>query len=280
MYRTAKAALLVAGLALVVAVPVAGSDIELRMVEWTTQGSMVEFHLQFQNPSPDQMSSQANGEVHSQPFGAYVPNYGDIGTFDIPPLSPLSFFDVFYEVSLSDLPPSAEIILPQNPAPGPFTSLAQAGSCPPNTFWAGNVDVFWNGPGGPGQVNSHMGTIQICPGGGPSYIHVIMDCQDPAGVTWSFSGVCPGWTASLVVDNGGVPGGPAPNPIPAGFFDGWVCVSADASVSPGDTCHFDLDLSCGAAPATINFWAEACDWSPPVPAETTTWGSIKALAGY
>lgn len=240
------------------AYPATAEDIELKDITWETVGSDVEFHATFFNPDTFLFSGPVTVELNSQVFGAFVEDWGPICTFDIPPIPPESFFDVFCPVPMSELPPSAEKIFP-----GQALTVASIPGCPPDLFWAGNVDVFWTGPGGAGQVNAHLGTIQIGPGLGNSYIHVIMDCQDPAGVSWLFSGVCPGWSASLVSsDMFGMPGAPAPNPIPPGLFDGWICVSALASVSIGDICNFNLNLSCGTNPATIQMSAEACGEEP------------------
>jgi len=35
--------------------------------------------------------------MSSQEFGAFLPTYGPIGNFDVPPIQPSSFFDVFFE---------------------------------------------------------------------------------------------------------------------------------------------------------------------------------------
>ncbi len=199
------------------------ADIEVSQVDWETIGPNVRFHVQFHNPDQSATSGPVTGGMSSQPFGAFVPNSGPIGTFEVPALAPDSFFDVFFDVALSSLPPSAATILPGGgpgggaggTAPG-ITSLADV--CPPPTFWNGNVDIFWTPPG-TGSVNYHFGQLLICPGAGNSYVHVIMDCQDPAGISWSMNGLCPGWTATLVSDNGSfAPGAARSEPHPSGFL--------------------------------------------------------------
>ncbi len=259
------------------------ADVEVSQVDWETIGQSVRFHVQFHNPDPGAPSSAVSGMMSSQPFGAFVPNSGPIGTFDVPELAADSFFDVFFDAALSSLPPSAATILPGGgpgggaggTAPG-ITGLADV--CPAPTFWNGNVDIFWTPPG-TGSVNYHFGQLLICPGAGNSYVHVIMDCQDPAGIFWNINGLCPGWSATLVSDDGNfAPGLPAPNPIPPGFFDGWICISADPSVVTGSSCNPALNLQCGTEPAVINVSAEACDWSS-VPVEPTTWGRVKTHFG-
>lgn len=257
---------------LVASVP-ASADVEVTEASWQLNNGTVEFHVRFHNPDPN-TSGAVSGEAWSQEFGAFLPNIAQLHTFDVPPLPPDAFFDVFFEVEIADLPPSAEIISPDANGGSLRIGDVTAQLACTNTQWAGNVDVFWQGPGGSGQVQPHMGLIPVCAGAGNSYIHILMDCQDPAGVTWSFTPLCAGWTASLVVDAGGVPGGAAPNPIPQGFFDGWICVSAAANTPIGTQCHFDLNVSCGTAPATVNLWAEVCSWLP-VGTEESTWGTLK-----
>lgn len=242
-------------------------------ISWETVGTKVQFNLRFRNPDAT-TSGEVNYQVHAQDFGAHVPNQGEIASGLVPPMPPTSFFDVFFEVEVSALPPSAEEITPSASAPSP-PNRQNNPACPPDNFWAGNVDVFWIGPGGSGQVQAHYGTIFICPGAGNSYIHVITDCQDPGGISWAFANVCANWTVSLVSDDGfGNPAGPAPNPLPPGFWDGWICISATPAVNVGDVCHFDLNMTCGSQPATITVWAEACDWAA-TPTEPATWGKIK-----
>ena len=278
MKRMATASLL---LTLVMLLPAAsparaGGPLPVRvdLVEWNNvPGAIIpclRFHTRFSNPNPFQASQPVSGQMHTQPFGAFVPNGQLIGSFDVPPMEPMSFFDVFFDVELADLPPSAERITPGS-GPGPSRPPT---ACPPDEFWAGNVDVFWTGPGGTGQVNVHNGTIQINPNSAPSYIHVIMDCNSSTGINWSFGSLCPGWSATLVLNSGFSPGGPAPNPIPQGFFDGWICVSANNTVVVGSTCSIVLNLTCGGEPATINVLAEACD-SPATPVRPTTWSEMK-----
>ena len=176
-------------------------------------------------------------------------------------------------VPLSSLPPSAEVLLPATKA-APGESDDRIAACPgPN--WFGNVDVIF---GAGGQVNAHLaGNVPVCPGAGPTYIHVIVD-NCTSGASWNFSNVCLTWNASLVVDMGGVPGGPAPNPLPGNPppFDGWICISADPSVPIGSVCCFDLNLNCAGQMARITIWAEACDWGT-VSVESRTWSEIKAL---
>ena len=263
----------------------ATNDQGLRLdhIDWVTIDGIVSFHLLFANHGPDDSDPQLGG-LGALPFGAFLDRDGahPVGTFELPSLPVGATHELQLEEVFDALPPTACEILPgqNNNRAGGELSTQQVGDCPVDDHWDGNVDVFWTPPpggSGGGQVFAHFGTLQVCPGAGASYIHVVMDCQDPVGVTWNFSGLCPGWAASLVVDDGtGHPGAPAPNPIPGGtFFDGWICVSATNTVLIGDACHFTLDLSCGSQPTQITMWTTACDWTGPVPTEDKTWGEIK-----
>ena len=276
MYQKAKKCLYIATAILTMAFALpAAADVELTDVSWETIGSSVRFHLQFHNPDPSNPSGDVSGVLSSQPYGAFVQNYGPITSFDVPSLAPDSFFDIFYDAPLSDLPPSAEVIQPGTDGSG--ATLSPSVTCPPNLFWGGNVDIFWVGPGGSGNVNYHFSTIQVCAGGGPTYIHVISDCQIVPGILWNFGSAPAGWSAALLNDSGMLtPAGPASNPIPTGFFDGWISVTASGSVPNGATACMNLNLTCGEQPAVITVCAEACVCGS-VATEESTWGGIKEL---
>lgn len=243
-------------------------------ISWVQIGTDVEFTLIFRNP--DTVQSEAiSGVLSSQAFGAFLENFGPICNFDVPPIPPGEIHTVVCTAPLSALPPSAEVILPASKTTTESENQLAA-PCPgPN--WFGNVDVMF----GPGlQVNAHLaGNVPVCPGAGPTYIHIIVD-NCPVGVTWNFANVCPNWTVTLASDMGGMPGPPAPNPLPPNPppFDGWICIAADPSVPIGTVCCFDLLLNCGGQTATIRVWAEACVWGT-VGVEQGTWGAVKSLYG-
>ncbi len=228
-------------------------------IRWvTTAAGTVRFQMTFRNDDPDNPSEAADGHIMSQRFGVFLPDEGPIGDFSVPEMEPNSFFDVFTEVSLSQLPPSAQEVLPWMGMAVAKSGAEVAGAgCPPDDHWDGNVDINWSSPSGGGQVNKHIGTLQVCPAHGNSYIHTLVFCASPA--SWVITGVCPGWSATLV-DEGppGVPAGPAPNPVPAGWT-GFICLSADASVLPGATCPLQVTFTCGGIPGVIDLEPVACD---------------------
>jgi len=243
---------------------VAEGDVIVSAIDWATNAGVVRFHVQFSNPG-SLLSAPATGEVRSQPYGAFLPDYGTIGVFEVPPLMPDSFFDVFFDVPLSNLPPSATTVTP-------WGNKSATAECGPDIRWAGNIDIVWTrgGGGGGGHVNYHTGTLLVCPGGGISAIHVLTGCAGP--VTWSFGPLCPNWYAALVNEDGS----PAPSPLPAGWT-GYINVWADCAPVPiGTICCFALNLTCEGVTVPVNLCAEAC-LCPPVGAESSTWGDVKSL---
>jgi len=242
----------------------AAADVSPPEISWQMAGtSMVRFHLHFHNGNPTEGTLAISGTLHSQEFGAFLPHYGLIGTFEVPPMEPESFFDVFFEVPLSELPPNPS----GGGGGGGGLRAALLDPCPP-PMWVGNVDVNWWGPGGAGQVNAHYGDIGVCPGQAPSCLHVITMCGFP--MPWAFVINCPGWAVTLLNEDYS----PAPAMLPPNWT-GWACISANANVPVGAQCCFGLNLWCQGVLATINVCAFACEC--PVKAEQGTWGRIKTL---
>jgi len=220
----------------------------LKSTDWTRVGSNIRFHMQWMNPDVGGASDPVHGTMNSQPFGAFAQDFGPIGEFNVPAISVNSFFDVFIEVPLDQLPPEPPKQLPGGgPPPG--------SPCPPDTSWSGNVDIQWSGMGGTGQVNRHFTNLLVRPGSGSSHIHALIFCNDAAGATWSITGLCPGWSATLLNEDFT----PAPNPVPAGWT-GWISVAAAASVPSGSSCCFSITFLCAGVPGVIEVCAEACLW--------------------
>jgi len=243
-------------------VPAIAAPVGPPEISWEMAGAgIVRFHLHFSNPDPFEPTLEVSGEIHSQQFGVFLPDYGTIGTFEVPPIEPESFFDVFFDVPLSNLPPSPPMSMRI------LTSQAPSVECPP-PMWVGNVDVFWHGPGGAGQVKYHAGDIGVCPGGAASCLHVISSCMD--NMTWMINNPCGGWTVTLVNQDYT----PAPTVLPLNWM-GWICVTAGANIPVGAQCCFSVDFWCNGVKATVNVCAFAC------PCETATqqdtWGGIKNI---
>jgi hypothetical protein len=241
------------------AIPAIAAPVLPPEVNWEMAGGgTVRFHLHFSNPDPFEPTLPVSGEIHSQTFGVFLPDYGLIGSFNLPAIDANSFFDVFIDVPLSQLPPK-----PPNPNLG---SRAEV-ECPP-PMWVGNVDVFWSGPGGTGQMNYHAGDIGVCPGGALSCIHVVTGCMD--NLTWAINNPCPGWTVVLENEDHTL----APASLPPNWT-GWMCVQADVSVPIGGSCCFSVDFWCNFVKATVNLCAYACPCETPV--DQKTWGGIKNI---
>jgi len=237
----------------------------LTTVDWTTLGTTVRFRQHWENPSATNASDPVSGEMSSQHFGAFLPNFGPIGHFDIPPIAPSSFFDVFFDVPLANLPPNPAVQVPGGPPP--------VGSpCYMEDHWHGNVDVTWSGTGGSGQVNKHFGEMPVCPGSGPTNLFVETGCASPVGATWSIAGVCPGFTATLL----NLDLSPAPNPVPPGWV-GLISVSAAAAVPLGTMCCLTVNFMCDNVPGVIDVCVQACDCGRPKPQlQSTDWTRIGA----
>lgn len=230
-------------------------------ISWSTENGVVTFTLPFYNDGPDP-SEPMTGELFAQEFGAFLPNIMSIGPFDIPEIQPYSSSDVVVERLLNQMPPSAEEFYD-------WVNLDKTVTCGPDWHWDGNVDVIWGLVGVP-PVQSHMGTMQVCPGYGGSYIHLITGCS--GNTTWNFTGVCTGFTATLLDETFIA----APAVLLSGF-SGWIKVSAVGTVPHGTTCNINLNLTCNGVTVPVQLSVLTCDCGTPVEAEDRTWGSIKSL---
>ena len=241
----------------------AAADLVLNQedVTWTTDAGLVTFQMRFHNTGFE-FSQLSTGEIYAQPFGAFVESTMPIGTFDIPPTPPESFFDVFVEIPYDQLPPTAAEDMP-------WDKDAKDLTCPKDWHWDGNVDVIWVGPGGGGAIQVHNATLQVCPGFGGSYIHLVTNCVGNAG--WNIAGLCAGFTATLENEDHS----PAPSPLPPGWT-GFLAVSAPASTPLGTVCCFTVNFTCFGITIPVNLCVTACDCSP-IQTKLETWGTIKAL---
>jgi hypothetical protein len=202
--------------------------------------------------------------MRSQPFGVFAQDLGSIGQFSVPPIAPSSFFDVFVDVPLNQLPPPPQKIRPMSLAD---VQPEQNGTCPVDNHWDGNVDLHWTSPKMPGQVNKHYGTIQVCPGSGNSYIHTLVFC--PAAATWTIAGLCPGFNATLVNEDFS----PAPNPVPAGWT-GFICINANTTVTYGTVCCFQVVFNCNGGQGVIDLCATACNCAKPTSVDLAPTGTF------
>ncbi len=230
-------------------------------VAWTTVADIVTFTMRFHNPDPVE-SEPATGDLVAYPFGAFLEGGLPVGNFDIPPIPPDSFFDVTFDVPLDQLPPTADEILP-------WIGKSALDFCPQDWHWDGNVDVIWNGPSGGGSTQVHHGTLQVCSGYGGSYIHVATNC--PGNVGWNITGVCAGFTATLVNEDLS----PAPNPLMPGWT-GHIAVSAVTGTPLGTTCCLTVNFTCGGVTVPVKLCVVTCDCGP-IENEHSSWGYLKSL---
>jgi len=242
--------------------PAATADVVLDPadISWVTDAGVVTFTLKFHNDAGVPSEAQV-GELFAQEYGAFLPDLMSIGEFSIPPIPPIGFFDIFVEIPYDQLPPSAEEYFD-------WGGIQKDATCAKNWHWDGNVDVIWGLPGGP-TIQSHLGTIQVCPGYGGSYIHVVTQCT--GNVTWNITGACSGFTVNLL-DEAFVN---APAVLLPGF-SGWIAVTAVTGTPFGTSCIFTLNLTCNNVPMPVKLTATTCDCGP-IKTEDTTWGTIKSL---
>lgn len=229
-------------------------------ISWSTENEVVTFALAFFNDGTEPSEPQV-GVLSAQEFGAFLPNIMTIQEFDLPPIPPDSFFDVFVEIPYDQLPPSAEEYFD-------WGGMDKDDTCANDWHWDGNVDVYWMPAGAP-SVHSHIGTINVCPGYGGSYIHLVTGCN--GNITWAFTGVGAGFTASLLDETFLA----APAVLLPGFT-GWIGISAVTTVPFGTVSNITLTLTCNGVPVPILLAATACDCGP-VPIEKSTWGTFKAI---
>jgi DNA-binding beta-propeller fold protein YncE len=212
---------------------------------------LVRFHLRWQNDSPDMPSLPVTGSLFPQPFGVFLPDGATAQGFDVPSVEPGSFQDVYVDVPLDQLPPTAPLVLPGGGPP------AAGGPCPPLDEWNGNVDVRWTEAGRAAQSDWHGGQFLVGTGLGFSYIHITSDCTPVDSLTWDLIGGCPGFTAMLFEEDRVTP---APASLPAGWT-GYLAVSADPGTPAGAVCCYDLFFRCDGDPARVHVCASACEWA-------------------
>jgi hypothetical protein len=236
-------------------------------IDWTTSGGLVHFHLRFRNTDLDNPSMESFFDVFVQPaYGAHLQDGPPLFHGIVQPMPAGSFFDVFFDIPLPQLPPSAPTMTGSAQKEGPASAAAP---CEPGgSSWAGNIDVTWGGPGGSGMVGKHLGTLLITPGGATRYIHLLTGCVGP--ISWSLGPSCSGFSVGLVNEDFT----PAPALLPP-TWTGWICVSAAASVVPGTPCCTYVDMTCGFVPAHVDFCATAC--TLPTAARRRTWSEVKLI---
>ncbi len=240
---------------------VADVVVEPEDISWTTDSGIVYFQIRFHNYEQTP-SGEVSCALFAQDFGAFLPNQNEIGAYDIPPIPPDSFFDVYMDIPFDQLPPPPE-------EGHPWDTLKLQPYCPQDDHWDGNVDLIWTGLGGAGQVNAHLGTLQVCPTYGASQIHVVTGC--PGNLTYTITGVCAGFTVQLVNEDFTA----APSPLMPGW-SGHIRVWADASVPIGTTCCFTINFNCGGVITPLILCVTACDCAP-ISNEDVNWGQVKSL---
>jgi hypothetical protein len=239
-------------------------------IDWSTNNGVVTFHLRFRNPDQVNPSGPVDYEVFVQEaYGAHVANGPRIHQGQVPPLTPDGFFDIWWDVAMTDLPPNPEVSLGGGaPADGPGVL---PDPCDPNVAWHGNIDVTWGGPGGAGNVNKHTAGLGLLSGGSMRYVHLLTGCAGP--ISWAFGTIpatCNGFTITLVNEDYT----PAPGLLPSGWT-GWIGVQAAASVPGGAECCFTIDMTCGSVTTPVDLCARSCN--EPTPTKRKRWSEVKSI---
>lgn len=255
-------------------------EVSIDEVAWENRGvppnQTVLFTIPFVNPDAE-TTPPTDGTLNAQEFGAFLPDTDLICEFTVPSIPPNGRVEVTCEIGLDELPGNAPrldlagnwLALPGSPPPPGFPSIAVVG-CPLPDYWGGGIDIIWGG-NQPGQAIIHRGVLPVCQGFASSYIEITTNCTEGGGIGWSFSNVCPNWTANVVNSQFA----PAPNPLPAGQWTGWIELTS--SLPLGASCDVDLDMTCGTGIAKINVTGQVCECDRPLPLEPSTWGQIKSM---
>lgn len=238
-------------------------------IDWSTTSGVVTFHLKFRNTDHLAASGAVDFEVFVQEaYGAFVPNGARIHQGQVPPMGPDGFFDIWWDVAMTDLPPNPETSLGGG---APADGGVLPNPCDPNVAWHGNIDVTWGGPGGTGNVNKHTAGLGLLSGGAMRYVHLLTGCAGP--ISWAFGTIpatCNGFTITLVNEDFT----PAPGLLPPGWT-GWIGVQAAPFVPGGAECCFTIDMTCGSVTTPVDLCARACN--EPTPAKRKRWSEVKAI---
>jgi hypothetical protein len=241
--------------------------VELLDIGWCWSGSDLLINMMFRNRSVAQTSRRT--EVHADARrlgGSPVIHYAE--TLELSPLLPGEITALQWTIPGDSLPPSAaRLVAGENdPVPG----------CLVGNEWTGQLNIEWS-EAGTNVTNmvarGHVG-LPVCPNSDASAAQLAVQVNASSG-HWAFLGMTPGWFAELRENDSGAPGNPAPNPLPPGPFDGWLCISADDNVVTPALAEMIWTIVTGSDTANVHVDAQSCDCFDPtgIPGE-----SIRPLA--
>lgn len=223
-------------------------------IVWSDVGGDVGFSVTLRNDSEVQISRLANVDLRAFALGgggeAVIVGAGEIGS--LPPQETATFE---CRIPRQELPPSAPLQVA-----GQFGAVP---GCAAGNPWRGDVRVTWKESGLPDSLGTAAADVDlpVCPGAPPSAVAVVVDVPAGTEAVWSFSGCPAEWEAALRSDESGVPGPPAPDPLPAGRFAGWITVATDAA--PPDTATISWRWSAPADSGFVEVRAATCPCDDP-----------------
>lgn len=223
-------------------------------VRWVNAGAEVEFAVHLRNDSPAQASRIASVVIDAATLGGA--DDARIDSLDVAPLLPQGTLEVVRRVPASALPEGASVLVSGEPGGVPGCIVGQS--------WRGEVRVRVAESGLPARTaTGNEVELPVCPGGAGSAVSVRVAPADSGVAAWSFSGIGPGCVASLRMDQGGLPGEPAPNPLGSGDFAGWIEIRLDDGLRSGAAVPVRWSWSTAADSGAVVVLAAPCPCDDP-----------------
>ena len=230
--------------------------LELLSVGWGSVDSDLLVTMKFRNRSVAQTSRRTSVLADARRLGG-SPVIHFAETLELGPLLPGEVAALQWTIPADSLPPAAERFIAGESEPVP--------GCFPGTQWPGQLRVEWSEAGTNESFAIERGQVElpVCPNSEVSSAQLAVQVIDTSGGHWVFSGMTQGWLAELKENSSGVPGNPAPNPLPPGLFDGWLCVSADDNVPPPASADIIWTIVSGSDTSSVHVDAQACSCLDP-----------------
>jgi hypothetical protein len=230
--------------------------IQLLSASWRWVEDNLLVTMMFRNRSDAQTSRRTSVFADARRLGG-SPAIHFAETLELGPLLPNEIAALNWTVPGDSLPPAAErlIVGESDPVPG----------CIAGTEWPGQLRIEWSEAGTQQSDATERGQVElpVCPKSEASSAQLAVQVNDASGALWHFSGITPGWLAELRENAAGAPGNPAPNPLPPGPFDGWLCVSADDNIVPPASTEILWTIVSGSDTSTVSVDAQSCNCLDP-----------------
>ena len=231
-------------------------SVQLLSISWLLIENDLLVTMMFRNRSEAQTSRRTPVFADARRLGG-SPAIHFAETLELGPLLPDEIAALQWTIPADSLPPAAErlVVGGSDPVPG----------CIAGSEWPGQFRIEWSEAGTNVIDVIERGKVElpVCPNSDASSAQLAVQVNDASGGYWVFSGMTPGWLAELKENASGAPGNPALNPLPPGPFDGWLCVSADATVIPPAFAEIIWTVVSGSDTASIHVDAQSCNCLDP-----------------